>query len=549
MARLMLYYGGELRISNEFTPTYDGGRNRPLHVADILSLGLRIDGPAVVGPNVVGVGRRWESWPDCCDELIGTHPGRDTIYHAPGDEEDTASFRMGSAQVDSMLPLRWLRWTFYKDSYEQLAPGPFLQHVRAYVLFMIGCFLIPDTSRSHWLPLHLDVDIFGRMSIGSAVLAHLYRELCNSSRPTRTYIAGCVTLLQERLYVGRPTLRVPHIYDLGGRPLGCRWAEDRIRELPTGNTMTYRDEFDGLRVSQVSMAPYTEEVLVALPQQCHEGRDIWRARVPLISWKRAEWHLPDRVMRQFGGVQFTYIQAMDQNFRRIDGRGRADLDWTVQYREYLQFWDERRAYVVPITPPEGTGNRELGIYLRWYRSWASIYLLQPQTNPPETFFPRYPGERIVADYYIRSSAIVEPLAGGHGENASSLQLAVDQVAELSSRVQQSVYIDYTTFDTTTDERCETRERGTSSRRDHGARRSTSDAPSRSSGRPHRQSTERETPRLSMYTPSTGFDMTAAGPSTQHWSPYAGEQSGAQHIFYGTPSQQPTTHSFFPMTVP
>ncbi|KAL0922969.1 hypothetical protein M5K25_007004 [Dendrobium thyrsiflorum] len=405
----------------------------------IASLGSshRAHDPDQASPLVASTHLRMaREWPVEC-------PRRDTVYHAPGDEEDTASFRMGSAQVDSMLPLRWLRWTFYKDSYEQLAPGPFLQHVRAYVLFMIGCFLIPDTSRSHV------------------------------------------------------------------------WAEDRIRELPTGNTMTYRDEFDGLRVSQVSMAPYTEEVLGALPQQCHEGRDIWRARVPFISWKRAEWHLPDRVMRQFGGVQLTDIQAMDQNFRRIDGRGRADLDWTVQYCEYLQFWDERRAY----------------------------------TNPPETFFPRSPGERIVADYYIRSSAIVEPLAGGHGENASSLQLAVDQVAELSSRVQQSVYIDYTTFDTTTDERCETRERGTSSRRDHGARRSTSDAPSRSSGRPHRQSTERETPRLSMYTPSTGFDMTAAGPSTQHWSPYAGEQSGAQHIFYGTPSQQPTTHSFFPMTVP
>ncbi|KAI0494177.1 hypothetical protein KFK09_024308 [Dendrobium nobile] len=91
---------------------------------------------------------------------------------------------------------------------------------------------------------------------------------------------------------------------------------------------------------------------------------------------------------------------MDQSFRRIDGRGRADQDWTVQYRDYLQICEERRAYVVPITPLVGTGNREVGAYLRWYRSWASIYLLQPQIEPPETFFPRSPGERLVADYYI-----------------------------------------------------------------------------------------------------------------------------------------------------
>ncbi|XP_028557082.1 serine/threonine-protein phosphatase 7 long form homolog [Dendrobium catenatum] len=236
-------------------------------------LGLRIDGPAVVGPNVVGQGRIWPTWPNCCDEILGTHPRRETVYHDPNDEQDVATFRMGSSQIESMLPLRWLRWTFYRESYDDLAPEIFLRHVRAYILFMIGCFLISDTSRSHvslqWLPLLADVDSFSRMSIGGAVLAHLYRELCHATRPTRTYIAGCVTLLQvwswERLYIGRPTLRVPQIIDLAGRPLGCRWAEDRIRELPAGNTMTYRDEFDGLRMSQVIMTPYNHTVLAALP--------------------------------------------------------------------------------------------------------------------------------------------------------------------------------------------------------------------------------------------------------------------------------------------
>ncbi|PKU65550.1 Serine/threonine-protein phosphatase 7 long form like [Dendrobium catenatum] len=315
-------------------------------------LGLRIDGPAVVG---------------------------DTVYHDPNDEEDVATFRMGSSQIDSMLPLRWLRWTFYRESYDELAPEIFLRHVRAYILFMIDCFLIPDTSRSHvslqWLPLLADVESFNRMSIGGAVLGHLYRELCYATRPTRTYIAGCVALLQvwywERLYI------------------------DRIRELPAGNTMTYRDEFDGLRMSQVIMTPYTHTVLAALPLQYHDGEEIWRARVPLISWKRAEWHLPDRVVRQFSGLPTTEIEPMDQSFRRIDGRGRADQDWTVQYRDYLQIWEERRAYVVPIIPVTGSGNQEVGAYLRWYRSWASIYLLQPQVEPPETFFPRLPGERLV----------------------------------------------------------------------------------------------------------------------------------------------------------
>ncbi|KAL0914174.1 hypothetical protein M5K25_017684 [Dendrobium thyrsiflorum] len=464
---------------------------------------------------------------------------------------------MGSAQVESMLPLRWLRWTFYRDSYDDLAPEQFLHHVRAYILFMIGCFLLPDTSRSHvslqWLPLLADVHIFSRMSIGGAVLAHLYREICHATRPTRTYIAGCVALLQvwswERLHIGRPTLRVPQIFDLAGRPLGCRWGEDRIRELPSGNTMTYRDDFDALRMTQVSMTPYTQAVYDALPIECQDGRDIWRARVPLISWKRAEWHLPDRVMRQFGGAQPIDIEPMDQNFRRIDGRGRADLDWIVQYRDYLQLWDERRAYVVALTAQVGSGNQQLSTYLRWYRSWASIYLLRPQTQPPETFFPRSPGERLVADYYIRSSAIVEPLAGGDGQNASSLQLAIDQVAELSARVQQSVYIDYTTFDTRTGEQIETGEQRPGSYRAQGPRRSTSEASSRSMGSMQREPAQGDLPRHSMYTPSIHYDATGAGPSTHTWSPYSGQGTVPGDVYYGTQSQQPTTYSLFPMAIP
>ncbi|KAI0516186.1 hypothetical protein KFK09_008858 [Dendrobium nobile] len=290
-------------------------------------LGLRIDGPAVVGPNVVGQGRIWPTWSSCCDELLGSHPGRETVYHDPNDEEDVATFRMGSSQIDSMLPLRWLRWTFYRESYDDLAPEIFLRHVRAYILFMIDCFLIPDTSRSHvslqWLPLLADVDSFSRMSLGGAVLAHLYRELCFDKANEDIYSRMCCT----------PTRR----------PLGCRWAEDRIRELPAGNTMTYRDEFDGLRMSQVIMTPYTQAVLANLPLQFHDGQEIWRARVPLISWKRAEWHLPDRVVRQFSGMPTTDIEPMDPSFRRIDGRGRADQDWTIQYRDYLHIWEERRA--------------------------------------------------------------------------------------------------------------------------------------------------------------------------------------------------------------
>ncbi|KAI0507829.1 hypothetical protein KFK09_013957 [Dendrobium nobile] len=135
-----------------------------------------------------------------------------------------------------------------------------------------------------------------------------------------------------------------------------------------------------------------------MPAICYEANNLWMARVPLISWKRVEWHLPDRVMRQFGGIQPRRIEPMEREFRWVDGRGRAE--------------NNRLALITTITHPLGDGQKELSDYLQWYKSWASIYLLKAATNPPETIYPRSPGERIVVDYFLRSKEIAESYATG-----------------------------------------------------------------------------------------------------------------------------------------
>ncbi|PKU82985.1 Serine/threonine-protein phosphatase 7 long form like [Dendrobium catenatum] len=100
-----------------------------------------------------------------------------------------------------------------------------------------------------------DIAIFRTYSLGGAVLAHLYRELSEATRPKRANIAGCIHLLQiwawEHLHVGRPQLHVPFPVQLDGLSVGIRWNEERLREVPVGNVMTYRDELDGLLESQV----------------------------------------------------------------------------------------------------------------------------------------------------------------------------------------------------------------------------------------------------------------------------------------------------------
>lgn len=75
--------------------------------------------------------------------------------------------------------LKCLRWTFYKESYIDLTELKFTRHLQAYVLLILGSFLLPSIfgSKVHlqYLPLLEDLDTFNKFSVGEAMLAHLYR--------------------------------------------------------------------------------------------------------------------------------------------------------------------------------------------------------------------------------------------------------------------------------------------------------------------------------------------------------------------------------------
>ncbi|KAI0500280.1 hypothetical protein KFK09_018492 [Dendrobium nobile] len=178
-----------------------------------------------------------------------------------------------------------------------------------------------------------DSGLFSTYSIGGAVLAHLYRELAEATKPKRANIAGCIHLLQiwcwERLHVGRPALHVPHHVNLDKLSVGYRWNQEFIRQLPTGCLSSYRDELDGLLDSQVIWEPYTTEVRSQVADICLSEEAIWLARVPLVRWTRVEWHLPDRVVRQFGLILTTEVQPMELKFARVDGCGKAEHGYTL----------------------------------------------------------------------------------------------------------------------------------------------------------------------------------------------------------------------------
>lgn len=71
-------------------------------------LGVRVDEPPIIGLIVIGEGKRWDTWPDCCDDLLGRHPLPDVMYHDPFSPHIRSTCRMGQymcldEDVDRMI--------------------------------------------------------------------------------------------------------------------------------------------------------------------------------------------------------------------------------------------------------------------------------------------------------------------------------------------------------------------------------------------------------------------------------------------------------------
>lgn len=140
--------------------------------------GLPINGDPVTGKE-----QKWsnENLHDKCLQLLGfpTSPS----YFRSGQLKTKYLYEL----LESALP-------------ENASDHQCIQRARAYILFLLGGVLFPDTSDSYvhmnLLVLLEDFDRCSRFSWGSAVLACLYRNLYKASIAGATEIAGPLMLLQ-----------------------------------------------------------------------------------------------------------------------------------------------------------------------------------------------------------------------------------------------------------------------------------------------------------------------------------------------------------------
>jgi hypothetical protein len=58
---------------------------------------------------------------------------------------------------------------------------------------------------------------------------------------------------------------------------------------------------------------------MALNAICKRDHDLWRAKLPLICYYIVEWHLPNRVLCQFGRLQTIAMhhEAMSQKLHKL----------------------------------------------------------------------------------------------------------------------------------------------------------------------------------------------------------------------------------------
>uniref|UniRef100_A0ACD5U6R8 Uncharacterized protein n=1 Tax=Avena sativa TaxID=4498 RepID=A0ACD5U6R8_AVESA len=194
-------------------------------------------------------------------------------------------------------------------------------HARVYVWYVLSRTLFADSGgrTAQWMWLKALANWVSNISWGSAALAYLYRQLDDACRRAgeNAGIGGAMVLLSiwswERLPVGRPKEVGHHPWPAYNRnPLRLpTWAYkwDVVSEMTSdvhAMYLKYTNEFDAITPEQVEWEPYGcgDEFGIApgfdINPKCLEEQSLWLMCCPLICNWAVEFHMPQRVMRQFG---------------------------------------------------------------------------------------------------------------------------------------------------------------------------------------------------------------------------------------------------------
>ncbi|KAH7547153.1 protein MAIN-LIKE 2 [Ziziphus jujuba] len=326
-----------------------------------LLLGLPIDGKPVIG-----VTSKTPS--SVCENLLGKVP------------EDLNG---------GMLKLTWLKECFSKCPED--APIEKLErHTRAYLLYLVGSTIFSTTTGNKvsvmYLPLFENFDEAGKFAWGAAALAFLYRALGNASLKSQSTISGSLTLLQcwsyYRLKVGQPKMNQEPNH--GSFPYALRWKGRQSGSRSNSNIVSYRKALDSLKPCDVQWLPYTDLDCTVIPEDIKNHLNLRTSKTMLVCFDKAERHLPDRCLRQFGMPQPIPkdVQRWERKIRALD-QG-VDLTKDVQseakgkVQSELREWLERELYIMV-----GEDGVDESNYMEWYGRITRKFVGRPESLESE----------------------------------------------------------------------------------------------------------------------------------------------------------------------
>ncbi|KAI8005783.1 Protein MAIN-LIKE 2 [Camellia lanceoleosa] len=300
-------------------------------------LGLAVDGEPVIGVT-------YTTCEVVCVKYLGKAP--DSGYTSGG-----------------MVKLSWLKETFARCP-EDAPIEDIKRCTRAYLLYLVGSTIFSTTTGNKvpvmYLPLFENFDQAGKYAWGAAALSFLYRALGNASLKSQSTISGCLTLLQcwsyYHLNVGRPKLNRDPIHDCF--PFVLKWKGKQSGPTSNRDVAFYRKALDALKPSDVEWCPYAD-INNVIPEETKNNLILGRSKTMLICFDKAERHLPDRCLRQYGMQQPIPedVPRWERKSRGVDG----GIDLSGKMESELNEWSNRHLHIV-----EGDEDVDDSDYMQWY---------------------------------------------------------------------------------------------------------------------------------------------------------------------------------------
>ncbi|XP_073304170.1 serine/threonine-protein phosphatase 7 long form homolog [Primulina huaijiensis] len=207
-----------------------------------------------------------------------------------------------------------------------------------------------------------NIEMVNTFSWGSAVLAYLYRELCDTSMRLKVDLCGPVQILQILVW-SRITLLCPDkaqqvyiseeqagdvLQGLPFPPYGARWRRGFSWTHTVHHSVRImRDMLDMMVEGQFLWTVYDMESPEVGGILDGDRIHLCRSACALINFHIVEMHRPERCLRQFGMLQGIPPPATNfDNFHKLTRQGRNNFDWATYHKDFVEMWNHRYHFVI-----------------------------------------------------------------------------------------------------------------------------------------------------------------------------------------------------------